>query len=192
MKKSFAFVALLLFLAVGASAESWRIAVVDLEKVFAAHPKTAAAEAELKVQEAAAEEELAKLTDDLRARKAELDQAREAARSPMLSDEAKAARRAAIDELETALAETQLRVRKTHETKLRQLQEQVFKTRQSIVDEMEDALERFAKANGYGLLFDKSGLTMNHVPAVAYSRPSFDVTDALIAFIQNDSKASEP
>ncbi|MBR6022963.1 MAG: OmpH family outer membrane protein [Kiritimatiellae bacterium] len=192
MKKSFAFVALLFFLAVGASAESWKIAAVDLEKVFAAHPKTAAAEAELKAQEAVAEEELAKLADDLRTRKAELDQAREAARSPLLSEEAKAAKRAAIDELETALAETQLRARKTQESRLRQLQEQVLKTRQSIVDEMDDALERFAKANGYALLLDKSGLTMNHVPAVAYVRPSLDVTDALIAFIQNDSTATEP
>lgn len=191
MKKTLIFVLSAALMAATAMAEAWRIAVVDLEKVFAAHPKTAAAEAELKIQEAAAEEEITRLGDDLRARKAELDQAREAARSPLLSDEAKAAKRAEIDELETALAETQLRVRKTHETKLRQLQEQVFKTRQSIVDEMQDALERFAKAKGYGLLLDKSGLTMNHVPAVAYVRPSLDVTDDLIAFIQNGSTAPE-
>lgn len=191
MKKSLVFVLISALWAAAALAEAWKIAAVDLEKVFAAHPKTAAAEAELKVQEAAAEEEITRLADDLRAQKAELEQAREAARSPMLSDEAKAARRASIDELETALAAAQLRARKTQETKLRLLQEQVFKTRQSIVEEMQDALERFAQANGYALILDKSGLTMNRVPAVAYVRPALDATDALIAFIQNDSAAAE-
>ena len=49
--------ALLAFaLAASSFAAQWRIATVDLEKVFAAHPKTAAAEAELKVQEKALEE----------------------------------------------------------------------------------------------------------------------------------------
>ena len=165
-------------------AAQWRIATVDLDKVFSAHPKTAAAEAELKNQEAALEAEMKKLLDDARARKEELDQAREAARSPLLSDEARAAKRAAIDEKETALEELQLRARKTQASQLRRLQDQLLETRKGIVDEMQKAMKEFADSQGYALIFDVSGMTMNGVPAVAYSRPSLDVTAALIKYIQ--------
>lgn len=177
-----------LFAAVLAASSSfaaqWRIATVDLDKVFSAHPKTAAAEAELKNQEAALEAEMKKLLDDARARKEELDQAREAARSPLLSDEARAAKRAAIDEKETALEELQLRARKTQASQLRRLQDQLLETRKGIVDEMQKAMKEFADSQGYALIFDVSGMTMNGVPAVAYSRPSLDVTAALIKYIQ--------
>ena len=177
-----------LFAAVLAASSSfaaqWRIATVDLDKVFSAHPKTAAAEAELKNQEAALEAEMKKLLDDARARKEELDQAREAARSPLLSDEARAAKRAAIDEKETALEELQLRARKTQASQLRRLQDQLLETRKGIVDEMQKAMKEFADSQGYALIFDVSGMTMNGVPAVAYSRPALEVTAALIKYIQ--------
>lgn len=185
--------ALLAFaLAASSFAAQWRIATVDLEKVFAAHPKTAAAEAELKVQEKALEEEMRQFDEDLRARKAELEQAREAAESPLLNKEARAAKLASIDEKETAFEELRLRARRTQASKLRQLQEQLLRTRQGIVDEMADAMHKFADSQGYALILDKSGMTMNGVPAIAYARPSLDVTAALIQFIQNGATSAAP
>jgi Skp family chaperone for outer membrane proteins len=185
MKTIFATALLALALAASSfAAPQWRIATVDLDKVFSAHPKTAAAEAELKNQEAALEAEMKELADDIKSRRAELDQAREAARSPLLSDEARTAKRAAIDEKETALEELLLRAKKTQASKLRQLQEQLLQTRQGIVDEMQESLQKFADSQGYALILDKSGLTMNGVPTIAYSRASLDVTAALIKYIQ--------
>ena len=193
MKTLFATALFAAVLAASASfAAQWRIATVDLDKVFSAHPKTAAAEAELKNQEAALEAEMKKLLDDARARKEELEQAREAARSPLLSDEARAAKRAAIDEKETALEELQLRARKTQASQLRRLQDQLLETRKGIVDEMQKAMKEFADSQGYALIFDVSGMTMNGVPAVAYSRPSLDVTAALIKYIQTGTLPSAP
>ena len=193
MKTLFATALFAAVLAASASfAAQWRIATVDLDKVFSAHPKTAAAEAELKNQEAALEAEMKKLLDDARARKEELEQAREAARSPLLSDEARAAKRAAIDEKETALEELQLRARKTQASQLRRLQDQLLETRKGIVDEMQKAMKEFADSQGYALIFDVSGLTMNGVPSVAYSRPSLDVTAALIKYIQTGTLPSAP
>jgi len=192
MKSLFFSIALAFAASSALAAPQWRIATVDLEKVFAAHPKTAAAEAELKEQETVAEEEMRQLSDDIRTRRDELEQAREAARSPLLSDEARDAKRAAIDEKETALEALMLRAKKTQASKLRQLQEQVLKTRQGIVEEMQASMHEFAESQGYALILDVSGLTMNGVPAVAYSRPGLDVTEALIQYIQNGSTAVSP
>lgn len=184
MKTLFATALFAAALAASSFAAQWRIATVDLDKVFSAHPKTAAAEAELKNQEAALEAEMKEIADDIKSRRAELDQARDAARSPLLSDEARTAKRAAIDEKETALEELLVRAKKTQASKLRQLQEQLLQTRQGIVDEMQEAMQKFADAQGYALILDKSGLTMNGVSTIAYSRASLDVTAALIKYIQ--------
>ena len=174
------------------AAPQWRIVTVNLDKVFLAHPKTAAAEAELKNQEAALEAEMKKLVDDVRARQEELDQAKEAARSPLLSDEARKATRDAIDEKEAALEALQLRARKTQASKLRQLQDQLLETRKSIVEEMQESMQKFADSQGYALIFDISGLTMNGLPSVVYSRPSLDVTEALIKYIQTGTLPAAP
>lgn len=192
MKSLFFSIAIALAAAAASAAPQWRIATVDLEKVFAAHPKTAAAEAELKEQETVAEDEMRQLNEELRTRRAELEQARDAARSPLLSEEARAAKRAAVDEKETALEELLVRARKTQESRLRQLREQLLKTRQGIVEEMQGAMHDFADSQGYALILDVSGFTMNGVPAVAYSRPSLDVTEALIQYIQNGATSSAP
>lgn len=170
--------------------DAWRIGVVDLERVFEAHPKTAAATAELKVQEEAVEAEMKQLFDEIEKKRAELQQAREAMNTPILSDAARSAKRAELDERETALAELQLRARKTAEAKTRQLREQLLKVRQGIVDEMQKALGEFAAEQGFALLLDKSGLTMNGVSGIAYFRPDLDVTDALIKYIQNSGTTS--
>ena len=172
-------------LAAASYGDAWRIGVVDLERVFEEHPKTAAATAELKVQEEAVEAEMKQLVDEIEKKRAELQQAREAMNTPILSEAAREAKRAELDERETALGELQFRARKTAESKTRQLREQLLKVRQGIVDEMQKALGEFAAQQGFALLLDKSGLTMNGVSGIAYFRPDLDVTDALIKYIQN-------
>ena len=190
MKKLILAGMLALGLAAASHGEGWRIAVVDLSRVFDEHPKTAAAMEELKVQEEAVQEEMRQLVEEIDKKRTELAQAREAMNTPLLSDAARAAKRAELDERETALAELQLRARKTGESKMRQLQEQLLDVRKGIVDEMQKSLGDFAAEQGFALLFDKSGLTMNGVPSIAYYRPNLDVTDALIEYIRTHGTAS--
>jgi len=167
-----------------------KIATVELDKGFTAHPKTQAAEADLKKAEDAVQEEMDKIVAEGRALQEEVAQLREAAKNPLLTEEARLQKR---DEAETKLPELQefeLRARRTQETKLKQMREKVMKTRQGIVDELTEAVNHFAEAGGYDLVLDKSGLTMNAVPLVAYSSPALDVTDKLIAYLQATAKAA--
>ena len=175
------------FLATAGLAEM-KVATVDLDKVFTAHPKTQAAEAELKKAEEAVEEEMEQVAEGLRALEADVTKLREAARSPMLSDEARATKRAEAEDKLTELQEAQLRARRTQETKLKQMREQVLKSRQAIVDELTQAVVQFAQANEYDLVLDRSGMTMNAVPLVAYAAPELDVTERLIAYLQAKAK----
>lgn len=167
------------FLATAGLAEM-KVATVDLDKVFTAHPKTQAAEAELKKAEEAVEEEMEQVAERLRALEADVTKLREAARSPMLSDEARATKRAEAEDKLTELQEAQLRARRTQETKLKQLREQLMASRQGIVDELLKEVAAFAEAEGFDLVLDRSGMTMNMVPLAVYSAPELDVTERLI------------
>lgn len=175
-------------LATAGWAAELKIATVDLDKVFTAHPKTLAAEAELKKAEAGVEAELEKLKAEGLALQEEMAKLREAAKSPILSDEARLKKRDEAEEKLTQLQEFELRARRTQETKLKQMREQVLRSRQAIVDELTQAVVQFAQANEYDLVLDRSGMTMNAVPLVAYAAPELDVTERLIAYLQAKTK----
>ena len=163
-----------------AGAAELKIATVDLEKVFAAHPKTQAAEAELKKAEAAIEGEMDQMVAEGRGIEQEVTKLREAAKNPLLTEDARLQKRNEAEEKLTELQEFQLRARRTQETKLKQLREQLMKSRQGIVDELLAAVAEFGQAEGYDLVLDRSGMTMNMIPLTVYSAPGLDVTDKLI------------
>ena len=168
------------FAAAAAGAAELKIATVDLEKVFAAHPQTQAAEADLKKAEGAIEAEMEKMVADARALAEQVAKLREAAKDVLLNDAARLAKRNEAEEKQMELEEFQLRVRRTQETTLKQLREQLMKSRQGNVDELLKAVEAFGQAEGYDLVLDRSGLTMNMIPLAVYSNPALDVTDKLI------------
>lgn len=168
------------FVASAAGAAELRVATVDLDKVFTAHPKTQAAEAELKKAEEAIQGEMEKMLAEGRALEETVSKLIDAARNPMLNEEARLKKRDEAEDKKTELQEFQVRVRRTQETKLKQMREQLMKTRQGIVDELTVAVADFAKAEGYDLVLDRSGMTMNAVPMLVYSNPELDVTDRLI------------
>ena len=166
-----------------------KIATVDLDKVFTAHPKTQAAEAELKKSEDGVQEEMDQIVAEGRALQEEVAKLREAAKNPLLTEEARLQKRDAAEEKLTELQEFELRARRTQETKLKQMREKVLKSRQAIVDELMAAVNHFAEAGGYDLVLDRSGMTMNAVPMVAYSSPALDVTDKLIEYLKATASA---
>ena len=187
--KKFGLWAAVCALATAGWAAELKIATVDLDKVFTAHPKTQAAEADLKKAEAGIEAELDKIKAEGLALQDEVGKLREAAKNPLLSEEARMQKRSEAEDKLTELQEFELRARRTQETKLKQMREQVLKSRQAIVDELLETVNQFAEANEYDLVLDRSGLTMNAVPLVVFSNPDLDVTERMIAYLQAKSKA---
>ena len=175
----------------GAAAEL-KIATVDLDKVFTAHPTTQAAEAELQKSEEGVQEEMDQIVAEGRGLQEAVAKLREAAKNPLLTEEARLQKRDEAEEKLTELQEFELRARRTQETKLKQMREKVLKSRQAIVDELMAAVNHFAEAGGYDLVLDKSGMTMNAVPMVAFSNPALDVTDKLIEYLKATATATAP
>ncbi len=187
MKKLLTAGMIAVFLAAAAGAAEMKVATVDLDKVFTAHPKTQAAEEGLKEAEDGIQKDMEKMVAEGRALEEEVVKLREAAKNPLLTEDARLKKRNEAEEKLTELQEFQLRAKRTQETKLKHLREQVMKSRQAIVDELMEAVTDFAKAEGYAMVFDRSGMTMNMIPMVAYSDPELDVTDQLIERLKGSS-----
>ena len=109
----------------GAAAEL-KIATVDLDKVFTAHPKTQAAEAELKKSEEGVQEEMDQIVAEGRALQEEVANLRDAAKNPLLTEEARLQKRDAAEDKLTELQVFVLRARRTQVTKIKQMREKVL------------------------------------------------------------------
>lgn len=190
MKKAFLALALASLLATGAAGQT-KIATADLDRVFSAHPKVVAAEAELKASEREIRADLEKLLEQGKVLEEEVQKLESAAKSPMLSESARQQKRLEAEEKVTELQGLQLRIRRTQETKLKQLREQLMQTRQGIVDEMMEVVKAYAEEEGYDLVLDKSGMTMNALPLVVWSNDAIDITEELIRRTGGTEKAAD-
>ena len=179
MKKSLIAAALALAFAWTASAEL-RIATVDLDKVFQSHPKTQKAVEGLTAAEVRITADMEKMAGEARALQEEAQKLKEAASTPMLSESARMQKKLEAEDKLTELEEMQLRIRRTQESRLKQLRDQLMKTRQGIVEELMAAVKAFAQEEGYDMIFDTSGLTMNAVPLAVYADEKLDVTTAIV------------
>lgn len=192
MKKTvFAFALAAVLATAGGAAAQMKIATADLDRVFSAHPKVVAAEAGLKASEKEIKADLEKLVEQGKALEEEIQKLRNAANSPMLSEAARQQKRTEAEEKVTTLQELDLRIRRTQQTRMNQLKDQLMKTRQGIVDEMMAVVKEYAEEEGFDLVLDKSGLTMNAVPLVVWSSAESDITEELIRRTGGTEKAAD-
>jgi outer membrane protein len=74
------------------------------------------------------------------------------------------------------------------QTRERQLQEQALRMREGIVKEITDVVMDKVKTNSLDLVFDKSGMSLNGVPLVMYSRDNFDFTNDVVAVLNKPGR----
>jgi Skp family chaperone for outer membrane proteins len=75
------------------------------------------------------------------------------------------------------------------QTRERQLQEQALRMREGIVKEITDVVMEKVKANNLDLVFDKSGMSLNGVPLLMYSKENVDFTNDIILVLNKPGRA---
>jgi Skp family chaperone for outer membrane proteins len=68
-----------------------------------------------------------------------------------------------------------------------QLQEQVTRVRKGILDEIKVLVERKAKDANYDLVFDKSGMGVNGVPFLLFSKDAVDFSQEIVGELNKDA-----
>jgi Skp family chaperone for outer membrane proteins len=165
-------VVLVLTLAAVQAETPMRLAVVDLTAVFAAHPRTATATAELTSARNAARK---KFRAESAALKDTLQRHQELLREGRKEDAAAELEQA--NSLERSIAELGT-------TNQRNLEEQFRRAKQEIMDDLARVIREFNAERGYLLVLDKSSASSNGLPQVLDAPGADDITSEIKARVR--------
>jgi outer membrane protein len=179
LKKGFLAMLLAGALAMPALAQS-RIGTIDLQKVFDNYWRRKQAEAALKERGSAMDKELKGFVDDYNKTKEDytklMTASQDQSKTQEERDKAKTAAESKLLELKTS----ENTIRTYEENAKDQLDSQKKRMRDSLLQDIQGAVNAKAKANGYTLVIDTSAESFNQTPVVLYNTGENDMTDMIL------------
>lgn len=163
-----------------ASAADMKIAVIDMGKVFQEYSKTKINEAKLKKMAEVYKDYSMKLAETENKLKEEFKALRDASQNIALSQAERENRRLGAEDKYRQVAAKEQELRDYNREKQAQLRDEYEKMRDEILKEIKLAVSNKCTVEGYTIVLDKSGMTLNNIPTVIYSNPSLDITDSII------------
>ena len=197
MKKTLSLAAAGLFAVAFASAvpanAQLKIGTIDMQKVFGSYYKTREAEDKLGDAQKAYKEELDQRMDLYKKNLDVINKLNEEMNKPELSTASKDQKG---QERDAKIAETkglEKEIGEFRSTLEKQLQEQVNRMRQGIIEEIMRVVNDQVRAQNFDLVFDKSGQSLNFgVPVLVYSREATDFSESVISKLNANRPAPSP
>jgi outer membrane protein len=165
-----------------------KVGTIDMKQVFDTYYKTKDAEAKINESRAQAQKELAERLDTFNKAQEQARKLNDEAGKSELSEKAKAEKVKGLNEKLQELGVMQREVQEFQQTRERQLSEQSVRSRNSLVEEINKIVSDVVKTNGYDLVFDKSGQSLNAVNVLVHSKESFDFTADVLNKLNADQK----
>jgi len=179
---------LMLGMGTAVQAAGLSLAFVDMDRVFSEYYRTKLADAQLKEQADKFTEQRDELVQKLQDLRKEFNQARTAAQDGSLSAEARRAKQDEAEKLLVQIREEESNLREFEQTRQKQLTDQGRRMRNRIVEQIREAVEDYARTEGFAAVLDYSGDSMNGVPVVLYVHRSVDITDEVIELLNKGSE----
>jgi len=184
--------ALGLALTASAQAPAGRIVTIDLNKVFNDYYKTPIASAKLKETADSFNKEHDEMMANYKKEIDELNKLRDDQDKPEYSAEVREQKRKAVADKLTETQKMQRDIDDYRTSHRKILEEQTQRMRQTILKEIQDAVDKESRDAGYQLVLDKSGNTLNGVPGLIYSQDSLDITGDILKILnKNQPKGVE-
>jgi outer membrane protein len=181
----------LLLLPIAAQAQgTLKIGTVDMNRAFKEYNKTKDAEAKINDAKNQAKKEYDDRADTYKKSLDEVNNLNKQLDSPALSAEKKAATAKERDDKIANIKNMEREINEFRQTRERQLQEQAMRMREGIVKEITDVVNEKVKANGLDLVFDRSGMSLNGVPLLMYSKENVDFTNDVVTVLNKPGRAS--
>ncbi|HEY0793202.1 MAG TPA: OmpH family outer membrane protein [Chthoniobacterales bacterium] len=170
-----------------------KVGTIDMQKVFTAYYKTREAEEKLGDAQKAYKEELDGRMDIYKKNLDSINKLNEEMNKPELSTASKDQKG---QERDSKIAETkglEKEIGEFRSTREKQLQEQVNRMRQGIIEEIMRVVNDQVKAQNFDLVFDKSGQSLNFgVPVLVFSRDTFDFSESVVSKLNANRPAATP
>ena len=174
-------------------AQGLKVGTVDMNRAFKEYNKTKDAEAKINDAKNAAKKEYDDRAESYKKALDEINNLNKQLEAPALSADAKTQKAKERDEKIGNIKNMEREINEFRQTRERQLQEQALRMREGIVKEITDVVMDKVKANNFDLVFDKSGMSLNGVPLLMYSRENTEFTNDIVAVLnKGGGTASTP
>jgi len=180
MKRILAALMLALTLSAGARAAELKIAVIDMEKTFQEYEKTKTIEIKLNQQMEIFKEYSNQLNQQYQNLRKQYESARDDSQNITYSSAERENKRLKAQQLYESLKLKDQEITIYKEGRKEQIRDMYAKLRGEVVDEIRKAVHNKAVLEGYTIVLDKSGESLNDVELVIYVQPGLDITDAII------------
>lgn len=175
-------IAFTVFVAVSAGAKSseLKIAVVDMDSVFQQYYKTKQTDAVLKQKQGIYQAWAKKLGESRLKLEEEFKILRDASQNIAYSSAEREKKRIAAQKKYQEFKKKEAELEQYVQQKSREYKQLLQKMHKKILDEIYTEIKQYAILKGYNLVFDKSGKTLNTIPAIIYSSPQFDISNEVL------------
>ena len=165
------------------------IAFVDMQQIFKEYAKTKTAETEINSAKNAAKKEYDDRADAYKKALNEINNLNRQLENSALSAEAKTQIAKERDNKIANIKNMEREIKEFRQTRERQLQEQLMRVREGIVEEITDKVRELG-GDVANIIFDKSGMSINGVPVLMYSPEVGDMSGKVISALNNGSRST--
>ncbi|MBE6368070.1 MAG: OmpH family outer membrane protein [Lentisphaerae bacterium] len=180
----------LLLTAYDVQASGQKIATVDLEKAFNSYYKTKLIDQDFTDQGKLYRNYIARQAEQLRKDEQLLRQKLDASLNVALAPAERQKRQDEVNKLEQSLRMRRAQLEQEAADRAKSLQESAVRERRKVVDEIRAEIRRRAAIEGYTIVLDRTGKSMNDAPLVLFSADSIDITDKVITELNRGAKAA--
>ena len=164
----------------GARAAELKIAVIDMQKTFQEYEKTKTIEIKLNQQMEVFKEYSNQLNQQYQNLRKQYESARDDSQNIAYSSAERENKRQKAQQLYESLKLKEQEMTSYTESRKTQIRDMYTKLRGEVVDEIRKAVHNKAVLEGYTIVLDQSGESLNDVGFVIYVQPGLDITDAII------------
>jgi outer membrane protein len=171
-------------------AQGVKVGTVDMNRAFKEYNKTKDAEAKINEAKNSAKKEYDDRAESYKKALDEINKLNQQLEAPALSADAKTAKAKERDDKIANIKNMEREINEFRQTRERQLQEQALRMREGIVKEITDVVMERVRANNLDLVFDKSGMSLNGVPLLMYSRDNVEFTNDIVTALNKNAPAT--
>ena len=167
-----------------------KVGTVDMNRAFKEYTKTKDAEAKINEAKNAAKKEYDDRADAYKKALDEINNLNKQLDSNALSADAKTAKAKERDDKIANIKNMEREINEFRQTRERQLQEQALRMREGIVKEITEVVMDKVKTQNLDLVFDRSGMSLNGVPLLMFSRDNVDFTSDVVAVLNKPGRVT--
>ena len=175
-----------------AQAPGGRIVTIDLNRLFTEYYKTPTASQKLKDTAEQYNREYEELRTQFRKLVDELNKLRDEQDKTEYTAEVREQKQKALQEKLAQTKTMQGNIEEYQTSHRQMLDQQTQRMRQNILKEVKDIVLKESRDAGYGLVFDKSGNSLNQEPLLLYSQDAFDITEDILKILNKNKPVETP